>query len=43
MGVPSEMTTTSKLTKVTDKRKEKEEKEEKELAIMEKSTKIQLP
>ena len=32
MGVPSEMTTTSKLTKVTDKRKEKEEKEEKETA-----------
>tara|TARA_Y100000356_G_scaffold20762_1_gene14741 strand:+ start:381 stop:797 length:417 start_codon:yes stop_codon:yes gene_type:complete len=27
MGVPSEMTTKSKLTKVTDKRKEKEEKE----------------
>jgi co-chaperonin GroES (HSP10) len=32
MGVPSEMTTTSKLTKVTDKRKEKKEKEEKETA-----------
>tara|TARA_B100000131_G_scaffold232709_1_gene224599 strand:- start:283 stop:708 length:426 start_codon:yes stop_codon:yes gene_type:complete len=32
MGVPSEMTTKSKLTKVTDKRKEKEEKEEKETA-----------